>query len=189
MYHTAAMARTTMYHTVRARVLAAVTAIAVAVALPQVFHILGAISGSGAVPGKIFLPMHLPILLVGLLAGPATGFAAGVLGPVVSFILSGMPGWETLPFMVVELAGYGLAAGLLATVKLPTLGKLLLAQLAGRGVRLVAVLIAVYVLGMREISLASVWTAWMNGLPGLLLQWSLLPLLVFWVEQRENTGE
>ena len=60
------------------QMIAAVLAIVAAVALPQVFHFIGAISGSGTVPGSVFSPMHLPVILVGLLAGPLAGGLAGL---------------------------------------------------------------------------------------------------------------
>ena len=50
---------------------ATVLAIVAAVALPQLFHVIGAVSGRGTALGVAFLPMHLPIIFVGLIAGPA----------------------------------------------------------------------------------------------------------------------
>ena len=50
---------------------ATVLAIVAAVALPQLFHVIGAVSGQGTMLGVAFLPMHLPIIFVGLIAGPA----------------------------------------------------------------------------------------------------------------------
>ena len=44
----------------KTQVLATCAAIAGAVALPQLFHMVGALSGLGTAPGEIFLPMHLP---------------------------------------------------------------------------------------------------------------------------------
>ena len=52
---------------------ATVLAIVAAVALPQLFHVIGAVSGQGTMLGVAFLPMHLPIIFVGLIAGPAVG--------------------------------------------------------------------------------------------------------------------
>lgn len=56
---------------------ATVLAIVAAVALPQLFHVIGAVSGQGTMLGVAFLPMHLPIIFVGLIAGPAVGAIAG----------------------------------------------------------------------------------------------------------------
>ena len=98
---------------VKAQTLAALIALVSAVALPQIFHLMGAVSGLGTSLGETFLPMHLPILAVGLLAGPWAGLAAGALAPLVSFGLTGMPAAAMLPFMMSELAVYGLVPGLL----------------------------------------------------------------------------
>ena len=125
---------------VKVQALATLAAIVGAVAIPQIFHVVGAISGMGTGLGEAFLPMHLPIILVGLLAGPYAGAIAGAFGPLVSFALSGMPGLAMLPFMVIELAAYGLIAGLLRTANMPTIAKVLLVQVGGRVVRAAAIL-------------------------------------------------
>ena len=81
---------------------ATVLAIVAAVALPQLFHVIGAVSGQGTALGVAFLPMHLPIIFIGLIAGPAVGAIAGAAAPLVSFLLSGMPMLAMLPFMMIE---------------------------------------------------------------------------------------
>lgn len=167
---------------VKTQTIATIAAIIGAVLLPQIFHVMGAVSGIGTALGVSFLPMHLPIILVGLLAGPYAGTIAGVCGPLFSFALSGMPGIAMLPFMMVELCAYGLFAGLLRNVKLPTIAKVLIVQVAGRVVYAAALLFAFYVLGNQAANVASVWKSLPVGIFGLALQWVLLPLVVFWVE-------
>lgn len=164
---------------VKAQTLYTIGAIVAAVAVPQLFHAIGALSGTGTVPGATFLPMHLPIILVGLLAGPYAGAIAGLLGPVASFALSGMPTAAMLPFMMLELCGYGLSAGLMRNVKMPGIAKVLTSQVAGRAVRTLAVLVAVYALGSNAVGVASIWTSIAAGLPGLVIQWALLPLIAY----------
>lgn len=170
---------------IKGQTLAAAAAAAGAVAVPQAFHAIGAISGAGTVPGEIFLPMHLPIMLVGLLAGPYAGLAAGLLGPLISFALSGMPGALMLPFMMAELGAYGITAGLLRDVKMPLLGKVVAVQISGRLVRAAAILIGAHVFGS-AMQTSVIWTSVLRGLPGLMLQWILLPLIVFFMENRNN---
>lgn len=170
----------------KAKTLTAAAAVLAAVALPQIFHAVGAVSGLGSALGETFLPMHLPVLLAGLLAGPAAGIIAGALSPLVSFALSGMPAAAMLPFIMFELAGYGLTAGALSKVEMPVFAKLLLAQIAGRMLRAAAVLIAVYGLGSRTADIAMIWNTVITGLPGILLQWCLLPLLMFRIERAKN---
>lgn len=158
---------------------ATVLAIVAAVALPQLFHVIGAVSGQGTMLGVAFLPMHLPIIFVGLIAGPAVGAIAGAAAPLASFLLSGMP---MLALMMVELCAYGLVAGLLREVKLPSLAKVVIAQLAGRVVLTAATAIAVFAFGSSK-AVAATWTSDLAaGLPGLALQWALIPLAAYWTE-------
>ena len=150
--------------------------------------------GLGTMIGQALLPMHLPVLLVGLLAGPFAGLATGAFAPIVSFLLTGMPMAPMVPFMVIELAAYGLFAGLLRGVSLPAvvpeplgwLGKLVAAQIGGRLVDALAIAVAVYLFGNAQMSVASVWTAVGAGLPGLVLQWVLIPIIMFTVERRRE---
>ena len=165
-----------------AKAFATVTAIVMAVALPQVFHLLGAFCGLGTALGETFLPMHLPILLVGLLAGPYVGGIAGAVSPLLSFALTGMPGKAMLPFIVIELCVYGVASGLMRDCKLPTIGKVLGAQIAGRAVRAIAIVLAVYVIKNSALSVDVIWNSIKIGLFGLILQWVFLPLVIYRIE-------
>ena len=161
---------------------ATLLAIVAAVVLPQLFHVIGAVSGQGTMLGVAFLPMHLPIIFVGLIAGPAVGAIAGAAAPLVSFLLSGMPMLAMLPRMTAELCAYGLVAGLLRGIKLPSLAKVVIAQLAGRVVLTAATAIAVFAFGSSK-AIAATWTRDLAaGLPGLALQWALIPLAAYWTE-------
>lgn len=161
----------------RTKTLAVLVAVASAVALPQLFHQAGLLLGLGTAVGQTFLPMHLSVMLVGLVAGPAVGLVSGALAPLASFALSGMPVVTTLPFMVVELAAYGLVAGLMRPVRVPVILKVLVAQVAGRVVLTAATFLAAILLGSSA-SVAAVWTTTLAaGLPGIVLQLALLPVL------------
>lgn len=161
-----------------------ITAIAVltAIVLPQLFHAVGIISGTGALLGAAFLPMHIPVLLAGLMGGPVVGAIAGAASPLISFAISGMPTAAVLPFMVIELTIYGLAGGALSKAKLPVFGKLVLTQLAGRAARALAVLVAVYGLGSTSVQVSQIWNMVTSALPGILLQWAIIPLLLYRLE-------
>jgi len=174
---------------VKAQTLAAILAVIGAVAVPQLFHAMGAVSGLGTSLGETFLPMHLPIILVGLIAGPYAGAISGLLGPLASHLMTGMPGSAMLPIMMIELCAYGALAGLLGNVKMPNIAKVLLAQIGGRAVRAAAVLIAVYAFGNESIKVASIWNSVIIGVPGLVLQWSLLPLLMYRIENLKKNEQ
>ena len=79
--------------------------IALCVVLPMAFH---------AIPnaGNIYCPMHMPVLLCGLVCGWPFGLLCGVAGPLLSSLFTGMPPAAYLPSMIIELAAYGLTAGL-----------------------------------------------------------------------------
>ena len=148
--------------------------IAVGILLPQIFHMLG-----GTAAGGTFLPMHIPVLLAGLLLGPVSGAAAGVLCPVLSCFLTGMPPLAMLPFMLLELAGYGAVSGLAAkNWKLNSYVSLLLAMAAGRLVNALALVTAAFLFHLQAPPVVSVWTAVLTGIPGILIQLVFIPAVV-----------
>lgn len=174
---------TIVFNTPKTKALAAFAAVVAAVALPQVFHLAGILSNTGSALGEIFLPMHLAIFMVGLLAGTGAGFAAGLLSPLVSFALTGMPAPKMLGFMMIELAIYGAVSGVLANRKLPSIAKLLIAQVAGRAVRAAVIALCFY-LSVSQVNPAIIFTSIKTGLPGIALQWVLVPLIVYLVNKR-----
>ena len=177
----------------KTKMLVTLAAVVSAVALPQVFHHIGVVSGFGALPGATFLPMHIPVFVAAFLAGPVVGLLAGAISPLVSYCFTltafdvPMPALTLLPFMMFELAGYGLVAGLLHKSKTPVFLNLIIAQLGGRLLRTSVVLVAVFVLGINNppASVSTIWTTVTVGLPGILLQWALIPLIIYRVRNRE----
>ena len=172
----------------RARSLALIFALVAAVALPQICHVAGDALGVSNGIGELLLPMHLPVLLVGLLAGPAVGAVVGFFAPVLSFLLSGMPVAAALPFMCIELTTYGLCAGLLGRARLPLPLRVLIAQVAGRVVRMLAILMASGA-GKTALSAGSVWSALSKGWVGILLQLVLIPAFLMMVERLSTHAE
>ena len=175
--------------TVRGKLLLTACAVAGAVALPQLVHLIGAFSGVGTMLGELLLPMHFFVLLAGFLAGPAVGAATGALAPLVSILLSGMPRATVLPFMMSELLGYGLMAGLLCNLRINRFSKLLIAQIVGRALRAGAVLLAVFAFGSNAVPISSIPNMIRTGLVGILLQWCILPLLLARLNAMENNNE
>lgn len=171
---------------VSVQTIAAILSIAAAVALPQAFHAIGAVSGLGAAVGETFLPMHLPTILTGFIAGPIAGAVSGALAPILSLLLTGMPSSVMLPFMVIELLCYGLFAGFLRDVKLPCIVKLIIVQAAARLVRAGAILLAVNAFSYEGIKTGVILTSIVTGLPGLILQWALIPLIIYRINGSTN---
>ena len=96
-----------------------------------------------------------------------------------SFGLTAMPGSAMLPFMMLELFSYGLLAGLLKDVKLPSIVKVLAIQVGGRAIRALAILFAVYVIGSNRIPAAVIINSIRTGMIGIVLQWALIPLILY----------
>ncbi len=148
--------------------------IALCVALPLAFHLIP----NG---GTLFSPMHLPVLLCGLVCGWQYGLACGIIGPLLSSLITHMPGMAYLPTMMVELALYGLITGIM--IKLVHTGKLvadiyislLTAMLAGR-------IITGIVRGLIFAPGAFTMKAWATGyfvssFPGIVTQLILVPVI------------
>lgn len=172
-----------LFRTVKAKTLATIISIGCAVLLPQLVHIVGGISNLGTTLGEAFLPMHFAIFMVGILAGPIAGATAGFISPLISFAITGMPSVVMLPFMMIELMTYGFVMGLLTNVKMPLIAKLLIAQITGRSIRAIAILVGVYALGS-HINPSIIWTSICIGLPGLILQWTIIPLAIFYIDKK-----
>jgi len=175
---------------VKKTTLSTVLAVIAAAALPQLLHVIGAATGLGTMPGETFLPMHLPVLLCGFFAGPVAGVLAGALSPAISAALTGMPLPAMLPFMTIELAGYGLAAGCIRN----TYGtsdhmmiKVLAAQAFGRAIRAIAILIAFYGLGLKMIAPPVIWNSIIAGIPGIAIQLAVIPAAVYAVRKMQES--
>lgn len=149
--------------------------IALCVVLPQAFH---------TIPnaGSVYLPMHIPVLLCGLICGAPYGLLCGLAGPALSHLFTGMPPVAMLPSMMVECAVYGLVSGLMMCIKTKKLYvdlylSLLSAMVAGRIVSGVA---KALIFSAGNYSMAA-WTAsaFVTGLPGIIIQLALIPTIVF----------
>ena len=149
--------------------------VALAVGLPQIAHIAG-----GASAGATWLPMYLPVLLAGCLLGSFWGLGVGIISPLASFgfttlaLGNAMPALARLPFMITELAVFGLVSGAFSKKvqknSLYAFPAVLSAQIAGRAVNLIAGLIA----GQ---NISALWNVIQTGLVGLYLQALIVPLI------------
>lgn len=159
---------------VKKTVLTAVCA-ALCVVVPMAFH---------TIPnaGSVFLPMHIPVLLCGMICGWPNGFICGLIGPLVSSLLTSMPPAAMLPSMMVECAAYGLTTGLM--MKYVRTGKLapdlyismIAAMLVGRTV---AGLAKSLIFSPGTAPFAWVTTSLVTGVPGIVIQLVLIPLIVY----------
>lgn len=148
---------------------------ALCVVLPMAFH---AVQNAG----MIFLPMHIPVLLCGLMCGWPFGLISGLLGPVLSSLLTGMPPAAMLPSMMVECAAYGCVTGLMMkfVYTKKCFGDLYIsmvtAMVAGR---VLAGLAKALIFAPGTPAFAWVTTSLITGIPGIIIQLILIPLVIF----------
>ena len=152
--------------------------LSLAVLLPIGFHAFG-------IAGRIFLPMHIPVLLAGFLAGPICGLTVGIMAPLLSHLLTGMPPTYAVPLMATELPIYGLIAGLTYNRL-----KLIIAMILGR----MMFGLSLFVLGLfikLPYSAAEFFAggvALLTGLPGVIVQIALVPIIVAAVRRKRTGG-
>ena len=144
--------------------------------LPLLFH---GIQGAG----QIFCPMHIPVFLCGLVCGWQFGLLCGLAGPALSSALCGMPPVSILPSMMIELAVYGLIAGLMMRcvrtrhVYADLYISLIVAIVAGR---VVNGLVNALIFARGSYSMAT-WVAGsvVKSWPGTVIQLVFIPSIVF----------
>jgi len=149
--------------------------IAIGVILPQLFHIFGQSAG------QTFLPMHIPVILAGMLIGPVWGLGVAIIVPVLSSLITGMPPVPMLYFMLFELAAYAVVSGLLAKKELNVYLNLALTILCGRAVYGLSLVAAVNLFSFAPsfANMTAFFTGLLAGLPGVVLQFIVIPLLMF----------
>jgi thiamine transporter ThiT len=141
---------------------------------------------TGQIPqiGSRLLPMHIPILLCGLICGWKYGGIVGFVTPLLRSVIFGMPPFfPTATAMAFELLTYGLVIGL-AYGKMPrknigTLyAALVIAMVAGRVVWGIVQFIQLGISGTGFTWQAFMAGAFLNAIPGIILQLILIPALM-----------
>ena len=140
---------------------------------------------TGQIPeiGSMLCPLHIPVLLCGFICGWPWGLAVGFIAPLLRSLTLGMPPlFPTAVCMAFELAVYGAIAGLmhktLPRKKLYIYVSLLVAMIAGRLVWGIAMFILMGLNGSDFTFAAFLAGAFINALPGIIVQIILIPLLV-----------
>lgn len=141
---------------------------------------------TGQIPqvGNMLLPMHIPVILCGLICGWKYGLAVGFVLPLFRYVLFGMP--VLIPMgasMAFELAAYGLTAGLVYGASrfqclLSLYRSLVIAMLAGRLVWGLARTALVAVTGEPFTWQMFMAGAFLNAIPGIVVQLILIPTLM-----------
>ena len=138
--------------------------------------------------GNMLCPMHIPVILCGFICGAPWGGLVGALAPILRSITLGMPVlFPNAVCMAVELAVYGLVAGLLYSIlpkkKASVYISLITAMICGRVAWGLAMFSA---LGFDTANFgiqAVIATTVTASIPGIILQLVLIPIIVFAVEK------
>lgn len=153
---------------------------AVGVVLPLAFHFLP----NG---GKIFLPMHIPVMIGAFFLPWTWAAAVGILTPILSTLLTGMPPIAPVPMAILvpfELMTYALVISLLRKIAVSKekwyspLFAMIPAMIAGRIVMgaVLFALLKIY-LPLKIAPWIFVWGAITTGIPGIIIQIALIPVL------------
>lgn len=144
--------------------------------------------------GSRLLPMHIPVLLCGFVCGWRYGLSVGFVVPVLRSMLFGMP--PMFPHaiaMAFELATYGLLAGLfyqlLPKKNFSTYLTLILAMIGGRIVWGIASLVLYGLNGLPFTWQIFVGGAFINAIPGIIVQIILIPIIIMALERARLIGE
>jgi riboflavin transporter FmnP len=146
--------------------------------------------------GSALLPMHLPVLLCGALCGWMYALPVGAILPILRFALFGMPPiYPTGLSMSLELAAYGAVMGLCYCLvrgrrgrysRVHVLLSLLASMLAGRAVWGMAQAVLLGAAGKPFGIQAFLAGAFLNAIPGILLQLLLVPLVIELAERMQH---
>ncbi len=151
--------------------------IALGITLPMAFHYFG------TALGPVFLPMHIPVLLAGAYLGPFAGMLVGGATPILSSLLTGMPPViPMLPIMFFELILYGVAIGYFHSQKRYNIYlSLVVSIIIGRASVGIVVWVMVHLFKITSLPgnpLLYIWGSLGKGLPGIVIQLVLIPLLL-----------
>ncbi len=131
--------------------------------------------------GKMLLPMHIPVMLCGLVCGWGYGATVGAILPIMRSLMFGMPlFYPEAMSMAVELAVYGFAIGAVYALLrrrnlLAVYIALFVAMLAGRMAWGGAEVLFLGLQGGSFTWNAFVLGAFLNAIPGIILQLLLIP--------------
>lgn len=140
---------------------------------------------TGQIPeiGSMLCPLHIPVLLCGYICGWPWGIAVGFIAPLFRSLTLGMPPFfPTAVCMAFELAAYGAISGWMHTLlprkKVYIYVSLLTAMIIGRLVWGVAMFVCMGINGGSFTVAAFLAGAFLNAIPGIIVQIVLIPILV-----------
>lgn len=140
---------------------------------------------TGQIPeiGSMLCPLHIPVLLCGFVCGWPWGLVVGFVAPLFRSLTLGMPPlFPTAVCMAFELAAYGAVAGMMHSMlprkKASIYCSLLTAMVIGRVIWGAAMYVCMGINGGSFTMAAFLAGAVTNAIPGIILQFVLIPVLV-----------
>jgi len=152
---------------------------AIGIVLPRIFHIV-----AGSEAGATFLPMHIAVLIASLTYGIISGTIVAGSSIMCSYLLTGMPAFTRLPYMLIELVIYAVLLGML-NKKFNSYISLILTIVLGRVLYAGLLFVAIDVLGFQTYGI-SVIESIKTGMPGILIQLACVPFLSKIIGERLN---
>ncbi len=143
-----------------------------AIYTPYVVHFFGGVDA-----GQKFLPMPFFVLLAGILLGWRAGLATAIAAPLISFSLSGMPAMKILPYLMFQLAVFGLVSGIIRK-KMDVFFSLLVAMISGW----IAIGVSLALFSKMN-ALNYVFTGIKNGLPGIAISLIIIPFAAYLINK------
>ena len=145
---------------------------------------------TGQIPeiGQMLCPLHIPVLLCGFICGWKWGLQVGLIAPLLRSLTLGMPPlFPTAIAMSFELAAYGFVAGFvhkLLPKKHPYVYvSLISAMLVGRIIWGISMIILLGIKGGTFTFAAFIAGAFINAVPGIIVQIVLIPIIVILIKQ------
>ncbi len=133
--------------------------------------------------GNMLSPMHIPVLLCGFICGWPYGLAVGLITPILRSLLFGMPPlMPNAAAMMFELAVYGFLAGLMTKKSGSGIPQIYItlatSMVCGRMVWGIASWLLFQMLGRGFTWQIFFTQAFVNALPGIILQVLIIPPIV-----------
>lgn len=146
------------------------------IAIPRIFHIL---VGSSA--GVTFLPMHFMVLISAIVFGITSSCIVAGSSVIFSYLLTGMPALARMPYMLIELIIYGILLGLF-NKKFNSYISLIATMILGRILYAGVLFASVNIFGLNGYGI-SVMQSIKSGIPGIVLQLAIVPVLAMIVKK------
>ncbi len=142
----------------------------IGIALPRIFHVL-----AGTSSGATFLPMHIAVLIAALVFGATSASIVGGVSIIFSYLLTGMPTIERLPYMLIELIIYAILLSIF-NKKFNSYISLLATIIVGRVIYSAILFIAINGFELPTYGI-SVIQSIITGLPGIVIQLACVPII------------